>query len=235
MGTPDFAVPTLKRLIEEHEVVGVFTQPDKPKGRGQKMQYTPVKELALQHNIPVYQPKSIRKEKEYIDILKKLSPDVGVVVAFGQILPKEVLDIPKYGCINVHASLLPKLRGAAPINWSIINGDNVTGITTMQMDVGLDTGDMLLKEEVEILDTDTAGTLHDKLMVVGAELLIKTLKAIEDGSIKPEKQDDSLSSYAPMLNKELGHIDWNKDAREVFNLIRGVTLGLVHIFIIMTK
>lgn len=223
MGTPDFAVPTLKKLIEEHNVIAVFTQPDKPKGRGQKVQYSPVKEVAIEHNIPVFQPSKIKKEVEYIDKLKELNPDVCVVVAYGQILPKEVLDIPKYGCINVHASLLPELRGAAPINWSIINGNKVTGITTMMMDVGLDTGDMLLKREVEILDTDTAGSLHDKLMVVGAELLIETLEKIEKGEIKPQKQDDSKATYAPMMDKELGHINWDKSAREVFNLIRGVT------------
>lgn len=223
MGTPDFAVPTLKRLIEEHEVIAVFTQPDKPKGRGQKMQFTPVKEVAVEQNIPVYQPTRLKKEPEYIEKLKELNPDVCVVVAYGQILPKEVLDIPKYGCINVHASLLPELRGAAPINWAIINGNRVTGITIMQMDVGLDTGDMLLKAEVEILDSDTAGSLHDKLMLVGAELLIETLKKVESGEIIPQKQDDSLSSYAPMMDKNLGHIDWSKDARDVFNLIRGVT------------
>ncbi|MCX7695565.1 MAG: methionyl-tRNA formyltransferase [Caloramator sp.] len=223
MGTPDFAVPTLKKLIEEHDVIAVFTQPDKPKGRGQKVQYSPVKEVAIEHNIPVFQPSKIKKEVEYIDKLKELNPDVCVVVAYGQILPKEVLDIPKYGCINVHASLLPELRGAAPINWSIINGNKVTGITTMMMDVGLDTGDMLLKREVEILDTDTAGSLHDKLMVVGAELLIETLEKIEKGEIKPQKQDDSKATYAPMMDKELGHINWDKNAREVFNLIRGVT------------
>lgn len=223
MGTPDFAVPTLKKLIEEHDVIAVFTQPDKPKGRGQKVQYSPVKEVAIEHNIPVFQPSKIKKEVEYIDKLKELNPDVCVVVAYGQILPKEVLDIPKYGCINVHASLLPELRGAAPINWSIINGNKVTGITTMMMNVGLDTGDMLLKREVEILDTDTAGSLHDKLMVVGAELLIETLEKIEKGEIKPQKQDDSKATYAPMMDKELGHINWDKNAREVFNLIRGVT------------
>ncbi|SHF31789.1 methionyl-tRNA formyltransferase [Caloramator proteoclasticus] len=223
MGTPDFAVPTLKKLIEKHEVIAVFTQPDKPKGRGQKVQYSPVKEVALEHNIPVYQPSKIRKEVEYIEELKNLNPDVCVVVAYGQILPKEVLDIPKYGCINVHASLLPELRGAAPINWSIINGNRITGVTTMMMDVGLDTGDMLLKREVEILDTDTAGSIHDKLMIVGAELLIETLEKIEKGDITPEKQDDSKATYAPMMDKELGHINWDKNARDVFNLIRGVT------------
>ncbi|GFR35062.1 methionyl-tRNA formyltransferase [Thermobrachium celere] len=223
MGTPDFAVPTLKKLIEKHDVIAVFTQPDKPKGRGQKVQYSPVKEVALEYGIPVLQPNRIKKEVEYIEKLKELNPDVCVVVAYGQILPKEVLDIPKYGCINVHASLLPELRGAAPINWAIINGNKITGITTMQMDVGLDTGDMLLKREVEILDTDTAGSLHDKLMVVGAELLIETLDKLEKGELTPQKQDDSLATYAPMMDKELGHIDWNKSSREVFNLIRGVT------------
>ncbi|SKA92418.1 methionyl-tRNA formyltransferase [Caloramator quimbayensis] len=222
MGTPEFAVPTLKKLIEKHEVAAVFTQPDKPKGRGQKMQLPPVKETALMHNIPVYQPQKLKGDYESLSIIKEISPDVIVVVAFGQILPKEILDIPKFGCINVHASLLPQLRGAAPINWAIIRGYEYTGITTMKMDIGLDTGDMLLKEEVKIDECETAGELHDKLMYIGSELLIKTLDMLEKNQINPEKQDDSKSSYAPMLNKELGHIDWNKDANEVYNLIRGV-------------
>jgi methionyl-tRNA formyltransferase len=223
MGTPDFAVPTLEKLIKRHEVVAVLTQPDKPKGRGQKMQYTPVKEVALKFNIPVYQPLNLKTDEECIKNLKDINPDVIVVVAYGQILSKEILDIPRYGCINVHASLLPELRGAAPINWSIIRGNNKTGITTMKMDVGLDTGDMLLKKEVEIKENETAGELHDRLMDIGADLLIDTLDEIESGEIKAEAQDHDLSSYAPMLNKELGHIDWSLDSSEVHNLIRGVT------------
>lgn len=222
MGTPDFAVPTLRRLIENHEVLAVFTQPDKPKGRGQKMQPPPVKEAALKNNIPVYQPQKLKNNKEVIDLIKSLNPDVIVVVAYGQILPKEILEIPKYGCINVHASLLPKLRGAAPINWAIINGFKTTGVTTMLMDVGLDTGDMLLKKEIEIKDDETAGELHDRLMTIGADLLIETLEKIKDGGIIPEKQEDSLSSYAPMLSKDMGHINWNKDNIEIYNLIRGL-------------
>lgn len=223
MGTPDFAVPTLERLIEKHEVAAVLTQPDKPKGRGQKMQYTPVKEVAVKFNIPVYQPLNLKTDEECISKLKDINPDVIIVVAYGQILSKEILDIPRYGCINVHASLLPELRGAAPINWSIIRGNNKTGITTMKMDVGLDTGDMLLKKEVEIKESETAGELHDKLMEIGAELLIETLQKIETGEISPEAQIHELSSYAPMLDKELGHIDWSLDAGSIHNLIRGVT------------
>lgn len=222
MGTPDFSVPTLKKLIMVHDVAAVFTQPDKPKGRGQKVQFTPVKELALQFDIPVYQPLKLRGNKESIELLKAICPDAIVVVAFGQILPKEVLDIPKYGCINVHASILPELRGAAPINWSIIRGYKNTGITTMKMDEGLDTGDMLLKKEVEIKEDETAGELHDRLMEYGADLLIETLEGIEKNTIIPQKQDDSKSSYAPMLSKELGHIDWNQDSSCIYNLIRGV-------------
>lgn len=222
-GTPEFAVPTLEKILEKHNVLAVLTQPDKPKGRGQKVQYSPVKELALKFNIPVYQPSKLKSDSEVIEKLKELNPDVIVVVAYGQILSKEVLDIPKFGCINVHASLLPKLRGAAPINWSIINGDTKTGITTMQMDVGLDTGDMLLKSEVEIGENETAGELHDRLMFLGAEVLMETLDKVEANQIIPEKQDDSLSSYAPMLNKELGKINWNLDSKSINNLVRGVT------------
>lgn len=222
MGTPDFAVPTLQKLIENHEVAAVFTQPDKPKGRGQKVQYTPIKELALKYEIPVFQPEGLKNNKDIENLIKDINPDAIVVVAYGQILPKAILELPKYGCINVHASLLPKLRGAAPINWAIINGEKKTGITTMKMDVGLDTGDMLLKSEVEISEEETAGDLHDKLMYIGAELLIKTLERVEKGDIVPEKQDDNLSSYAPMLNKDMGHINWEMDFETIYNLIRGV-------------
>lgn len=222
MGTPDFAAHSLKCIVENHDVLCVITQPDKPKGRGQKMQPTPVKEVALENNIKVLQPKRIKEEKETIDYIKSLNPDIMVVVAYGQILSKEILDIPKFGCINVHASLLPSLRGAAPINWSIINGDKISGVTIMQMDEGLDTGDMLLKRETNIGESETAGELHDKLMNIGGELLVEALEKIEGGNIKGEKQDDSLSTYAHMMNKELGHINWEKNAKEIYNLFRGV-------------
>lgn len=222
MGTPNFAVPTLINLIKEHEVAAVLTQPDKPKGRGQKMQFSPVKEEAIKYNIPVYQPVKLKNDLEAINRIKDINPDVIVVVAFGQILPREVLNIPQYGCINVHASLLPELRGAAPINWSIIRGNNKTGITTMLMNEGLDTGDMLLKSEINIDDNDTCEIIHDKLMSKGAELLIQTLCGIESGSLTPEKQQEEKSSYAPMLTKELGHINWNRESTEVYNLIRGI-------------
>lgn len=223
MGTPDFAVPSLEGLVEKHEVVGVFTQPDRPKGRGQKLQMSPVKEVAVKYNIPVFQPERLRRDREALNIIKELLPDLIVVIAFGQILPKEVLEIPRLGCINVHASLLPKLRGAAPINWSIINGDKKTGITTMMMDEGLDTGDMLLKEEVEINEDETAGELHDRLMEIGSNLLMDTLKALEEGKLVREKQEDSKSTYAPMMRKELGRINWTENAEKIHGLIRGVT------------
>lgn len=221
MGTPDFAVPSLKVLIEEGiEILGVITQPDKPKGRGKKMSMPPVKEEALKYGIDVYQPKKV-KDKEFVEFLKSLNPDIIVVVAFGQILSKEILSIPKYGCINVHASLLPKYRGAAPINWVIINGEKTTGITTMYMDEGLDTGDMILKAEIEIGSEETAGELHDRLCILGGEVLRDTLKLIKENKAPREVQDDSLSCYAPMMDKSLGSIDWNKSAKDIFNLIRG--------------
>lgn len=222
MGTPDFAVPTLNKLIKYHEVAAVFTQPDRPKGRGQKMQYSAVKEVALEANISVYQPEKLKIDADNIDIIKNINPDAIIVVAFGQILPKSVLEIPEYGCINVHASLLPELRGAAPINWSIIRGYDKTGVTTMLMNEGLDTGDILLKSEININYNDTCEDIHDKLMNIGADLLIETLKGIESGIIVPEKQQEEKSSYAPMLNKELGHINWDRDSMEIYNLIRGI-------------
>ncbi|KRQ86925.1 Methionyl-tRNA formyltransferase [Caloramator mitchellensis] len=222
MGTPEFAVPTLEKLTEKHEVIAVFTQPDKPKGRGQKMQFTPVKEFAIKKNIKVYQPERLKNNSEVENLIKELNADAIVVVAYGQILPKSILEAPRLGSINVHASLLPKLRGAAPINWAIINGESKTGITTMLMDVGLDTGDMLLKKEVEILENQTAGELHDNLMLIGADLLIETLEGLEKGIIIPEKQDDKFSSYAPMLSKEMGHINWDRNFEEIHNLIRGL-------------
>lgn len=224
MGTPEFAVPTLAALCEREEVICAVTQPDRPKGRGQKLLPSPVKEFALEKNIPILQPTKI-KLPESIAELKKFPADLIVVVAFGQILSQEILDLPKFGCINVHASLLPKYRGAAPIEWSIINGEKITGVTTMQMDAGLDTGDMLLKSEVEITEEMILPELREKLMTAGAELLIKTLEKIHVGEITPVKQDDSLSNYAPMLKKDTGLIDWNKSAREIHNLVRGLYGG----------
>ncbi|WP_291651941.1 methionyl-tRNA formyltransferase [Clostridium sp.] len=221
MGTPDFAVPSLKKIIETYGVESVFTQPDKPKGRGKKMAYSPVKEVALENNIRVLQPIKLKEDREALEYLKELKPDFIIVVAFGQILTKEVLDIPKYGCINLHASLLPMYRGAAPLNWAIIKGEKKSGNTTMLMDVGLDTGDMLLKDEVEITDNMTAGELHDLLMDRGAELLIKTIEGLYNGSITPEKQSEE-TFYAKMLNKELGRINWNNPAKDIHNLIRGL-------------
>lgn len=222
MGTPDFAVPTLDAIVDAgHEVIAVITQPDKPKGRGKAMTYPPVKEKALEYNIPVYQPAKVRDES-FVEKLKDMKADAIVVVAFGQILPASILELPKYGCINVHASLLPKYRGAAPIQWSIIDGEDKTGITTMYMDVGLDTGDMLLQEEVVITPEETGGSLHDKLSEIGGKLLIETLKQIEAGTIQRIKQDDSLSNYAKMLDKTLGFIDFQKPAVEIERLIRGL-------------
>ncbi|MDN9636400.1 methionyl-tRNA formyltransferase [Clostridioides difficile] len=222
MGTPDIAVPCLQKIIDEkYEILGVVTQPDKPKGRGKKLGMSPVKELAIENNIPVYQPVKAR-DKEFIDKIKSLNPDVIVVVAFGQILPKEILEIPKLGCINVHVSLLPKYRGAAPINWVIINGEEKTGVTTMYMDEGLDTGDMILKTEVNIDENITAGELHDKMMNIGAETLKETLRLIEEGNAPREVQNHEEFSYAPIMNKSLGNIDFSKSAREIHNLVRGV-------------
>ncbi len=223
MGTPEFAVPTLKKLHENgHEIKLVVTQPDKPSGRGKKLKKSEVKEAAEQLRLPVFQPDKIKKQ-ENIQVLKQYNPDVIVVVAYGQILSREILELPKYGCINVHASLLPKLRGAAPLNWSIINGETKTGVTTMKMDVGLDTGDMLLKTEVEITEDMNVGELHDILMYKGADLLIETLDKLEKNEIVPEKQDDSLSDYAPMFNNENRKINWNADAKSIHNLIRGLS------------
>lgn len=222
MGTPEFAVLPLKKIIDSgYNVIGVFTQPDKPKGRGYILTPPPVKECALEYNIPVYQPKSM-KDGEALEILKKLSPDIIVVAAYGKILPKEILELPRYGCINIHASLLPKYRGAGPIQWCIINGEKKSGVTIMQMSEGLDTGDMLIKAETEIEENETADELHDRLSVIGSEIIIDALDKIEKGLLKPEKQDDSLSSYAPMLTKKLCPIDWNKSAREIHNQVRGL-------------
>lgn len=221
MGTPDFAVPSLEALIEKFGVEAVFTQPDRARGRGKKMVFSPVKEVAVKHDIKVFQPEKLKDDREAVEYLKELKPDFIIVVAFGQILTKEVLDIPKYGCINLHASLLPMYRGAAPLNWVIINGEKKSGNTTMLMDVGLDTGDMLLKDEVEITDNMTSGELHDILMNRGGELLIKTIEGLADGSIKGEKQEGE-TCYAKMLSKETGKINWNNSAESIHNLIRGL-------------
>lgn len=223
MGTPDFAVPCLERLVSDgHDVAAVFTQPDKPKGRGYTLTPPPVKVCAMEHGIEVFQPKSM-KDGEALEILKKIEPQLIVVVAFGKILPKEILDLPPYGCINVHGSLLPKYRGAAPIHWSVLNGDKITGITTMYMDVGLDTGDMLLKSETEIGENETSGELYDRMKVMGADLLSETIKKLEDGTVTRTKQKDEESSYASMLDKSMCRIDWNQSAEKVHNKVRGLS------------
>ena len=222
MGTPDFSVGTLEALIEAgHEVCLVVTQPDKPKGRGKEMQPTPVKAAAMKHGIPVYQPKKIR-DPECVEELRKYQADVMVVIAFGQILPKSILEMTPYGCINVHASLLPKYRGAAPIQWAIINGESVTGVTTMQMDEGLDTGDMLAKAIVPLDEKETGGSLFDKLSEAGGRLCVETLAKLEKGEITPEKQGESPTAYASMLDKKMGNIDWNKSAVVIERLVRGL-------------
>jgi methionyl-tRNA formyltransferase len=219
MGTPDFAVPTLAALCEKHNVTAVVSQPDKPKGRGKKLLPTPVKEFALNKGIEVFQPEKI-KDEQFIEKLSEIAADVFVVVAYGQILPESVLNMPKYGCINVHGSLLPKYRGAAPIQQAIIDGQLVTGITVMYMEKGLDTGDMILKSERKIDPDDTYGTLSEKLSKDGASLLIQALELIESGKAKPEKQNDELSTYAGKITKEMGHINFNKTSDEIINLIR---------------
>lgn len=223
MGTPEFAVPTLKMLHQKgHNIQLVVTQPDKPSGRGKKLKKSEVKEAAEDLGLLVFQPDKIKKP-ENIEVLKKYNPDVIVVVAYGQLLSKDILELPKYGCINVHASLLPKLRGAAPLNWAIINGETKTGVTTMKMDIGLDTGDMLLKSEIEIDEHMNVGQLHDILMEKGAKLLIETIEKIENNEITPEKQDDSISDYAPMFNNENRRINWNLSAKKIHDLIRGLS------------
>lgn len=225
MGTPDFAIPTLQSLIDsEHEVAAVFTQPDKPKGRGMKLTAPPVKELAQKNGIEVFQPQSLKKDAdEYISKIREINPDVIVVAAYGKILPKEVLDIPRFGCVNVHGSLLPKYRGAAPIQHAVLNGDKKTGITTMLMAQGLDTGDILLKSETEIGENETAEELFDRLSVLGAELLIDTLGALEGENITPQKQDEENASYASMLTKDMCEIDFSKSAFEVHKKICGLS------------
>jgi len=222
MGTPDFAVPCLEALIHsENEVVGVFTQPDKPKGRGYELTPPPVKVCANEHNIPVFQPISMRNG-EALDIINSLNAELIIVVAYGKILPKEILESVKYGCINIHASLLPKLRGAAPIQWSILNGETETGVTSMQMDVGLDTGDMLIKKKIAIDDNITAEELFEELSQLGAQVLIETIDALKNNYLHPEKQDDILSSYAPIITKQLCTIDFSKSALDIHNKIRGL-------------
>lgn len=222
MGTPEFSVGTLEALAAAgHEVVLAVTQPDKPKGRGKSVQFPAVKEAALAHGIPVFQPKRVR-EAECIEKLRGYQADVIVVVAFGQILPKEILEMTRYGCINVHASLLPKYRGAAPIQWAVIDGEPISGVTTMQMDEGLDTGDMLMKTEIVLDSRETGGSLHDKLAEAGAKLCVETLKGLEEGSVTPEKQGESPTAYARMLDKKLGKIDWTDSAVKIERLVRGL-------------
>lgn len=223
MGTPDFAKQSLKCLYEAgHNILAIVTNTDKPQGRGMKMVASPVKQYALEKNIPIYQPEKVKNNAEFLEQLKRLQPDIICVVAYGKILPQELLDIPKLGCINVHGSLLPKYRGAAPIQWSVLNGDKVTGITTMYMDSGMDTGDMILKEEVSIGEDETTGELWEKLSKIGGELLVKTLALIEQGKAPREKQGDDFT-MAPMLKKEMAQIDWeNQTAEEIHNLVRGL-------------
>ena len=223
MGTPDFAEKSLEKLYEAgHKIEAVVTNMDKPKGRGMKMIASPVKQFALEKGLKIYQPQKVRNNPEFIEEIKSINPDVICVVAYGKILPKELLEIPKMGCINVHGSLLPKYRGAAPIQWAVPNGDKTTGITTMYMNEGMDTGDMILKEKVEIGENETTGELWDRLADIGAKLLIKTLDLIEKGKAPREKQGEDFT-LAPMLNKEMAKIDWNnKKANEIKNLVRGL-------------
>jgi len=222
MGTPEFACPTLQLLIDRGEQLSaVVTQPDRPKGRGQKLMPPPVKEVALRHGIPVLQPLKVR-EPSFVEEILRLKPDVIVVVAFGQILPKALLEIPRHGCINVHASLLPRYRGAAPLNWCIINGESETGVTTMLMDIGLDTGPMLLHRSTPIEDNENIVTLHDRMSVMGAELLGETLDGLKSGSIPPREQENDRSCYAPILKKDDGLIEWARDARAIHNQVRGI-------------
>lgn len=223
MGTPDFAEGSLKAIYQAgHNIIGVVTNPDRPKGRGMKLLPSEVKEFALEKGLKIYQPVKIRKNEEFIEEIRKLNPDVICVVAYGKLLPKKILDIPRYGCINVHASLLPKYRGAAPIQWAVLNGDKTTGVTTMYMDIGMDTGDIILKEEVEIGEEETTGELWDRLTKIGGKLLVKTLQQIEKGVAPREKQGEDFT-IAPMLSKEMARIDWDsKTAQEIKNLVRGL-------------
>ena len=223
MGTPEFACPTLQRLIDRGEnLIAVVTQPDRPKGRGQKPEPPPVKTVAERHGIAVFQPTKVRTP-ESIEHIRELAPDLVVVVAFGQILPQRLLDVPRFGCVNVHASLLPRYRGAAPLNWVLINGETETGVTTMHMDAGLDTGDMLLVKRTPIDPDEDARSLHDRMSLLGAEALTETLDLLIAGKLVPEKQNDAQTCYAPLLKKETGEIDWRKKPLEINNLVRGVT------------
>ena len=223
MGTAQFAIPTLKKLLaSRHEVIGVVTQPDRPSGRGREVRISPVKQVALDAGIPIYQPEKVRSD-DSIALVKEMSPDAIVVAAFGQIIPKAILDIPPLGSINVHASLLPKYRGAAPVHYALFNGETVTGVTTMLMDPGLDTGPILLQREVEILPEDNEGALEARLAEVGADLLIQTVELLEKGAITPRPQDDSQATHAPSVKKEECRIDWNQDSRTIVNRIRGCT------------
>lgn len=222
MGTPEFAVPCIKALKDsEYTLCGAVTQPDKPAGRGHKLTPPPVKKFALENGVEVFQPQTL-KDRAFERDLKRLDPEMIIVVAYGKILPEYILNYPKFGCINMHASLLPKYRGAGPIQWAVINGEKKTGITSMMMEKGLDTGDMLLKCETEIGEYETASELHDRLMYMGAELMLETIREVENGTIEPKKQDDSLSCYAPMINKEKAKIDWNKPAEDIIHLIHGM-------------
>lgn len=223
MGTPDFAVPTLEMLITEgHTVSAVVTQPDKPKGRGKKQSMPPVKEVALKHQLPVMQPERIKGDEAFLEEMKALNPDMIVVVAFGQILPESILNIPKYGCINIHGSLLPKYRGAAPIQWSILNEEKVTGVTIMYMDKGMDTGDMLLKKEMPIESTDTYESLHDKMKIVGAEALKEAFPMIIAGGKERQKQNSDEATYASMIQKSLGEVNWQMPTSHIDAKIRGL-------------
>ncbi len=222
MGTPEFSVPCLRTLIENgHDVCAVVTQPDKPQGRGHKLTPPPVKVLAEENKIEVFQPESL-KDFAFKPQLERLLPEMIVVVAYGKILPEYILDFPKYGCINIHASLLPKYRGAGPIQWAVVNGEEKTGITSMLMEKGLDTGDMLVKKETPIYQYETAGELHDRLMTMGGEVLLETIKKIQKGEISPQKQNDKDSTYAPMISKDTGLIDWKRNAKEILGLIHGM-------------
>lgn len=222
MGTPDFAVPCLEQLIKAgHEIAAVFTQPDKPRGRKQTLTPPEVKVCALEHGLTVYQPKTLR-DGEALDIIKAISPACIVVAAYGKILPKEILDLPRYGCINVHGSLLPKYRGSAPIQWSVINGDKETGVTIMQMAEGVDTGDMLYQKAIPINIDDTAESMFNKLSDLGGEMIVEALDKLEKGELTAIRQDEALATHAPMLNKSISEIDWHKPALEVHNLVRGL-------------
>lgn len=222
MGTPDFSVPTLESLVQSrHEVIAVVTQPDKPKGRGGAIQMPPVKETALKYEIPVYQPVRA-KDPAFVEEMRALKPDVMVVIAFGQILSRELLDVPKYGCVNIHASLLPAYRGAAPIQWAVINGDRETGITTMMMDVGMDTGDMLEKAVIELDEKETGGSLFDRLSLMSGDLILSTLDKLEIGTVVRTPQDHEKATYVKKIPKTLGDIDWTMDAVSIERLIRGL-------------